>query len=408
MRWLAGFLLLIALSLLGGYIFVKGYPYRLYSNWARGEGWNKYYMISSYRSQYLTPEDIDPVEEYREEFQQLWKPFPLRNSLIPLPVRHPLFRTVPIIQRYDSKSDPLIGMSILSAKGRELSNLYTVSARFLPDFSLGQELFKLPFARNRILKYDINQVWRDVYTKKIEVTSKDMEEMIYDLYLIHLRSEIIPQNAIKYGVIHDDIAVLEIKSNDKDYKVEMINKLLNGQIYTYVLKTDLRESESKKLRSKFLNAINFSHVDNSMGDILYREFKQLPYNRQIDSEGMLYLFSAWSLDIKNENLMREMIFHLERGQHNELALVPLYRFSYVQYGKTFTSKNGDMDNLDPEIQLRRMIELDKKAQMEKASAEKTIVVPDELEGLSKEEKMLLRLRKAKEMAPSETEDVTVH
>lgn len=408
MRWLAGFLLLVLLSLLGGYIFIKGYPYRLYSNWARGEGWNNYYMISSYRDIYLTPVEFDPVVEYKEDFSQLWKPFPLRNALVPLPTRHPLFRTVPIIQRFNPKADPLIGMSILSAKGRELSNLYTVSAKYFPDFSFGQELFKLPFVRNRILKYDINQVWNDVYSKKIEVKSKEMDEMIYDLYLIHLRSEMIPDKAIKYGILKDGIAVLELESEDKDYKIEMINKLLNGQVYSYVLKTDLRNDESKKLRSKFLGSINFSHVDSSMGDILYKEFKQLSYNRQVDPEGMLYLFSAWSMDINNENLMKEMIFYLERGSNNELQLVPLYRFSYSQFGTTFTTKDSGVNSLDPEIQLRRMIELEKMKEKEKAAASKVIVVPDEMEGLSKEEKMLIRLRKAKEADPLETDDVTVH
>lgn len=407
MRWLAGFLLLVALCLLGGYIFIKGYPYRLYSSWLSGHGWNKYYMISSYRSLYLVPKNIDSIEEYKEDFQQLWKPFPLRNTLVPFPVRHPLFRTVPIIQRYDSKSDPIIGMSILSAKGRELSNLYTVTARYLPDYSLGQELFKLPFVRNRILKYDQNEVWKDIYTRKIEVGSKNMDEMIYDLYIMYLRSEMIPKNAMKYGLIHDDIAVLEIESEDKDYRVEMINKLLNGQVYTYVLKTDLRNPESTKLRSKFLRSINFTHVDNSMGDILYKEFKQLSYNRQIDSEGMLYLFSAWSMDIKNESLMREMIYYLERGTQNDLQLIPLYQFSYSQFGSTFTTRRGSVDSSNPEIQLQRMIEIERKEEREKASR-KAVVTPDEMENLSDEEKMMIRLRKAKEGSPSQTDDVIVH
>ncbi len=406
MRWLAGFLLLLALSLLGGYVFIKGYPYRLYANWANGEGWNQYYMISSYRNLYLTPEAVAPLEEYKEDYQQLWKPFPLRNALVPFPVRHPLYRTVPIIQRYKTNAPPLIGMSILSAKGRELTNLYTIPARFLPDYSLGQELFKLPFVRNRILKYDQNQVWKDIYSKKIEVVSKSMDEMIYDLYLIHLRAEMIPRDAIRYGLIDGELAVLEVKSPDKDYRVEMINKLLNGQVYTYVLKTDLRNPNSTKLRSKFLSSINFTHVDSSMGDILYREFKQLSYARQVDSEGMLYLFSAWSMDIDNEALMREMIFHLERGTLNELQLVPLHRYAFSRFGSTFTTKASDADNTDPEIHLQRMIELDRKEQ--RARASRSVKVPDEMEGLSEDEKMRIRLRKAKEAGPSESSDVTVH
>lgn len=406
MRWLAGFLLLIALALFGSYIFVKGYPYRLYANWLEGEGWNKYYMISDYRRDFLEPQNIDEIEDYKEDFVQLWKPFPIRNTLIPLPVRHPLFRTIPLIQKYNSKTPPMLGMSILSAKGRELSNIYTIPARYLPDYTLGQELFKLPFVRNRILKYEPNQVWRDVFSKKLVVASKSMDEMIYDLYILYLRSEMIPNNAIKFGLISNDVVVLELESSDKDYKVEMINKLLNGQIYTYVLKTDQKNNESKKLRSKFLASINFTHVDSSMGDILYREFKELPYSRKIDQEGMLYLFAAWSLDIEKSELMREMIFYLERGTQNELQLIALQRFAFSQYGSTFTSKISDSSSFDPTLHLQKMIELDRKEERDRAA--KTIVAPDEMESLSPEERMQINLRRAKEITPSETEDVTVH
>lgn len=406
MRWLAGFLLLITLGLLGSYIFVKGYPYRLYSSWAKGENWNNYYIIRGYRKDLLIPKPIDPVEDYKEDFVQLWRPFPIRNTLIPLPVRHPLFKTIPLIQRYSSKTPPMIGMSIHSAKGRELSHIYTIAARYLPDYTLGQELFKLPFVRNRILKFDSQQVWRDLYSKNIEVKSKSMDEMIYDLYIIHLRSEMIPENAEKFGLIDNDVAVIEIASTDKDYKIEMINKLLNGQIYTYVLKTDLKKNESKKLRSKFLSSINFSHVDSAMGDILYREFKNLSYQRKIDQEGMLYLFAAWSLDIEKSELMREMIFYLERGTQNQLQLIPLHHFAFAHYGSTFTTKNTETGFADPALELQKLIELDRREQ--RARAAKSVVVPDAMEGLTREEKMQIFLQKAKESKPSQSEDITVH
>jgi hypothetical protein len=404
MRWLLGLLLLIGISALGGYVFVKGYPYRVYSHWMEGKGWDRHYALSRYREDFLKPVPVDPMVEYKEEFGQLWKPFPLRNALVPLPVRHPLYKTIPIIQRFETKSPPMIGMSISSSKGRVLSNIYTISPRFLADYRQGQELFKLPFVRNRILKYDPEKVWKDVYSKELVVESKSMDDMIYDLYLLYLRSEMIPENVIKYGIINGDLALMEVASPDRDYKVEMINKLLNGQVYTYVLKTDLADKDSLALRTKFLSNINFSHVDSSMGDILYKEFKGLSYARQVDQEGMLYLFSAWSMNIDNSDLMREMVFYLERGSHNELQLIPLHRYAFARFGSTFTTKA--IDSTDPEIQLQRMIELEKKEQ--RARAAKSVVVPDEAEGLSETEKLKLRLKKAKESDPRKSEDVTVH
>lgn len=404
MRWLFGLLLLIGVSILGGYIFVKGYPYRVYSSWMEGKGWDQHYALARYREDFLKPKLVEPIGEYKEEFAQLWKPFPLRNALVPLPVRHPLYKAIPIIQRFDTKSSPIIGMSISSAKGRVLSNLYTVAPRFIADYRQGQNLFKLPFVRNRILKYESDKVWKDVYSKVLKIESKTMDEMIYDLYILYLRSEMIPEKVIKYGIVKDDLALLEVDSGDRDYKVEMINKLLNGEVYTYIIKTDLTDKGSLALRAKFLSDINFSHVDKSMGDILYKEFKGLSYARQVDQEGMLYLFSAWSLNIENSDLMREMIFYLERGTHNELQLIPLHRYAYNQFGTTYTTKGGD--SIDPEIQLQRMIELEKKEQRDRAA--RSVVVPDEMEGLSEKEKLKLRLKRAKESGPSKSEDVTVH
>ena len=106
----------------------------------------------------------------------------------------------------------------------------------------------------------------------------------------------------------------------------------------------------------------------------------------------------------DSELMREMIFYLERGSLNELQLIPLHRYAFIRFGSTFTTKA--IDSTDPEIQLQRMIELDKKEQ--RARAAKSVVVPDEAEGLSEKEKLKLRLKRAKESDPRKSEDVTVH
>lgn len=407
MRWLLGIILTIGLLVFGGYILLKGYPYRLYSNWMAGKEWNRYYSLSNYTSSYLRPVSIEEIPPYKEDYAQLWREFPLRNANIPLPVRHPMFQTIPVLDGKNTKLPPQLGIVILAPNGRELSRVYTMPMNLYEDHSQGQDLFKLPFVRNRILKLDLVKLWKDIFSYQIDVKSKSLDEMIYDLYILHLRSKYLPKGTIKYGLIKQgEQALIELVSKDKDYIIEMILTNNSGNIYSYILKTEKNNDESRKLRSKFLENISFQSADPAMGKFLYTEFKQLNFARQVDQEGMLYLFSAWSQDIESEDLLKEMIFYLERGRNNELQLKPLYRYALKKYGKTFTTRKNVNESDDAELALQRKIEvedMDRKLDLELEKNRPT-VAPD----LTPDEKMNLYLKKAKEEGPVDNKDMTIH
>jgi hypothetical protein len=406
MRWLVGLLLIVGLLVLGGYIFAKGYPYRLYSQWASGSGWNKYYTLSDYKPSYLKPIPIEEIPPYKEDYAQLWRDFPLRNAKIPLPVRHPLFQTVPLVESLGSKSTPQIGIIILSPNDREISRVYTLPDGLAQDYSQGQDLFKLPFVRNRILKYPLDKLWRDVFTYEIKVKAKSLDEMIYDLYLLHIRTKILPKDTLKYGLLKDNQALIEVASKDKDYIIELVINYDSGSLYSYVLKTEKNNDESRKLRSKFLENVSFSPIDSAMSRFLYTEFKQLNFARQVDQEGMLYLFSAWTQNIGSMEHLKEMIFYLERGRNKGLQLRPLYTFAMKQYGKTFTTRKIFNDHEDPNLLLQRKIEIENIEKTQLALREKERP-PVEVE-LTPDEKMNFYLKKAKEEGPLETKDMTIH
>lgn len=406
MRWLVGILLSIGLLAIGAYIFVKGYPYRLYSNWIDGKEWNRYYSISNYTPKYLAPSAIEDVPPYKEDYSQLWKDFPIRNAKVPLPVRHPMFQTVPLLESHGRDSAPEIGVAILTPNGRELSRIHTLPMMYLPDLSQGQDLFKLPFVRNRILKFPKDKLWKDIFSKNIEVESKSLDEMIYDLYILHFRSKIFPKSTIGYGVLDNERVVIELDSSDKDYKKELIMRNDNGAIYSFVLRTEINKDESMKLRAKFLDQINFTPNDPAMAKFLYTEFKQLNFSRQIDQEGMLYLYSAWTQDMKNLDLLKETIFYLERGRDNALQLRPLYFFALKQYGKTFTTKRLFNDHDDPELVLQRKIEIEN---IERAqAAERAKASPPDDKELSPDDRMNLYLRQAKEAPSKNKKEMIVH
>lgn len=407
MRWLIGFFLFISLALVGGYIVLKGYPYRLYSNWTQGKNWNKYYYISKYSALYLKPVAIEEIAPYVEDYKQLWKSFPLRNALTPLPVRHPLFQTIPLVEFTGKTTAPQMGIVVLGSSGRELSRMYTLPTTLYQDHSQGQDLFKLPFVRNRILKLSVDKVWQDIFSHQIEVKSKSMDEMIYDLYILHLRSKILPKQTVRYGLMKGgNQALIELQSVDRDYSVELILTHDSGRVYSYALKTERNNPESKKLRSKFLEEISFSPVDAAMGKILYTEFKQLNFARQVDQEGMLYLLSAWSQELNNVELLREMIFYLERGRNNTVQLRALYTYALKQYGKTFTTRKIFNETDDPNLVLQRKIEIEDIEKKQQAETSKQ-AVPAPVE-LTPDEKMNLYLKKAKEEGPMAKDDMTIH
>src|SRR5690606_31401139 len=193
---------------------------------------------------------------------------------------------------------------------------------------------------------------------------------------------------------------------DKDYKKELIMRNDNGSIYSFVLRTEINKKESMLLRAKFLQQISFVPNDRAMAKFLYTEFKHLNFSRQVDQEGMLYLYSAWTQDMENLDLLKEAIFFLERGRDNTLQLRPLYFFALKHYGKTFTTRRLFNDHEDPALVLQRKIEIEniEKAQAaERAKAQ----LPEEKE-LTPDERMDFYLRQAKEAPDPAKNDMTVH
>lgn len=405
MRWLLGLFVLIGVLLVVGLFWAKGLPYRKYSAWVNGQGQDHLFQISNFKPFYLVPTGINEVTSYKEDYTQLWREFPIRNSVMPLPTRHPLFSTIPIVDVVGKNMAPHMGMSILSSQGRELSRIYTLPTQLFPDHTLGQELFRLPYVKNRILKQNLDDVWKDIFSYRVEPKEKSLDEMIYDLYIIHIRSRFLPKEAIRYGLIKEGKqALIELASQNKDYTVEMVLTLSGGTIYSYVLKTEKINADSTKLRSKFLSTVTFSPIDTSMGKILYTEFKQLNFARQVDQEGMIYLFSAWTQDPDNVDLLKEMIFYLERGQNNQGQLKNLYQYAFQRYGKTFSNRAGE-ELADPELNLQRNIEIEQA--QKRLEAEKARLQPAPEPELTPDEKMNLYLKKAKE-EKLKKKDMTIH
>lgn len=81
---------------------------------------------------------------------------------------------------------------------------------------------------------------------------------------------------------------------------------------------------------------------------------------------MLYLFSAWTQEVESQELLKEIIFYLERGRNTGKQLKTMYKYALKKYGKTFTTRNIFTESDDPELALSRKIEIEEIESRERA------------------------------------------
>lgn len=90
------------------------------------------------------------------------------NASVPLPTRHPLFKLVPLIQAAPNKI-PQLGLSFQNQLGREITRLYLLPPTIFRDYIQEEALFKLPYARKRLLQISNEDLWKKIFTKNIIV-----------------------------------------------------------------------------------------------------------------------------------------------------------------------------------------------------------------------------------------------
>ena len=388
-------LLLIAVPVMGAYLAFKTLPYFYYDKLIHGQLSLQHYKLSRWDEAFLPPGEKRGSGEAASDMSSLWREFHLRDVVVPLPAGHPLYRTVPIIQRLEGRAEPQIGMRLLSPSGREVVQLYLLKSGTWSDQLETQPVFQLPLVRKEIKKKTTEEVWADLFTHKIQGWDIPWSEMCYNLYLLHLRSKLLPPGVISYGPLEGKgMAYVEIPSKNKDYRTELVFSFDRGLLLSYVLVTDRTNPESDEVRARFLKGISFRASDKSIAPLIYREFKQLSFVRQTDQEGMLYLFSAWSHNLEDQEMLKEMVYFLERGPKNGPQLRPLYRYSFQRYQRTHTTRDVGLDEDEPDIRLQRQIELEGIAERSRL-LEKPKEAPQEVE-VTPREKMDEFLKKARE------------
>ncbi|MEE2744894.1 MAG: hypothetical protein VYD54_13355 [Bdellovibrionota bacterium] len=343
--------------------------------------------------------------EFLETNKKRWRRFHLKNFLVPFPIFHPTYNLVPVV--IDDLSGKKPGAKFVNNKGVNfgefiLGNTFTLKRPFKK-----QLLFGLPVFKKFLLKIPEKKIWADLFEKNLEFPSGKLTsisylkkvikinyfELVYRLFLIEMRKEILGENIEDFYFISEKkIGVIIPKGKSNNIKTLKLLLFRNGNIYTVSLRYLATRKEGKNLKTRIINSLDFRPSSEEIAKKIYLKFKSLSYREQISSKGTVYLFSAWSHFLKNKEFVREMIQFLERSRGNDLVLQELYRYSFKNFGTTFSKREKFLKETQM-LKLKRKIEKEEKAFIDK-ERKSEVHVPDS-KFLNKEERVKTYLQDAK-------------
>lgn len=402
--YLTGSLLLIVLSV----FLVAIAPYHIYTL-ALTEGVNtRFLTMKPTTSSFYDGNNFKYFNDINNsnDDSSLFLKFHLSHFLIPLPYNHSLFSFIPIIKT--DNSGVRSGGAFLDGKNVELFSFLVEKTHKFETSSGNQKLFLLPLFKNYIHRKLDDEIWKDLFSKKLSLPSNlgksffeslfslkevSYNELVYNIFILYNRLHIFPQDTLRFSF--DSSAgqgLIEIPNDDPFLRKERLYFIEKGIIYSLTIKTRIDNISAEHFRSRVIKETIFkeSTIDSAIS--IYSEYKRISYNGRVDQQGMTYLFSAWSHDFVNREYLRVIIIFLERGISNLKYLKPFYEYAYKQFGSTFSGiDNMLLENADQKLKRKMNKELESEIQNEKDQNKNSF----EGNFSSPEEKINTYLQKAK-------------
>ena len=343
-------------------------PYHIYTL-TLTEGVNtRFLTMSPTRAAYYDGEEIKLEAPKDMSDESLYENFHFGHFELPMPINHPLFFMIPIIKI--EGVGPRLGASFQNGKNVELFNFMLERPYKFVTTSGDQKLFTLPIFKNYISRKSNDEVWGDLFKKRLSLPSNDgksffeslvtlrkvtYNDLVYNLYILYNRRFLVPDNTTKISFYADkNIGIVELPSSDDNILVERIFIIEKGLIYPLLIKTKKNTTSAMNFRNKFLRSIIYKNTSSDSAISIYAHYKQIPYNQRIDQQGMTYLYSAWSHDLDNRDFVRVIILFLERGKLNLKYLKPFYEFAYKKFGSTLSSDSGYLNETVTESLKRKI------------------------------------------------------
>lgn len=388
------------MGLLG--LYAWNYPYLYYLEAIEKGMYDKHLKLEKLADFLYTGGEY-PMRRFNSDYQgnpHLWKYYHFQNFVLPMPFDQPEYMMIPIIEKVGSYSH--LGYKITN---RAADTLVEVEVGKVDKFSIendAQWLFNLPIFKNYIFAKPIEEIWKDLFLKKIKIYSDvgtiplselkelhqiPLKELAYNLFILHLRSTFLPKNVKAFGLFSDrNIGVVE--TTQKNMFAEVILFLHKGMVYRLNLQTKPYLDEPDLIRHLIFKNLNFK-LDSADDQItLYAEHQALSFEDRFTQRGLVVLFSAFSHEITNEKMLSEMIRYLERGRADSIQIRPLYDYAYTQYGTNFSEMDFYRKENTDQFLKRKAEE-----EMEKEKEEDVLEKKDHFE--SEEEKIKAYLNNAK-------------
>jgi len=412
MKWIIA-LFITLLMIVGVGLKVAYYPYQFYNQVIIGGSDSRYLNLGPFDKKYLAPEEFG----YQRAGEKLsrgsfgssfWREFQFSSFLLPIPVRHPGYLFIPNIELNEKSGETTLGIKISDSNKKVLLEYFPRKKKKL-NFSFSEvKLFKIPYFRSYLNEKTNSVIWKDIFTKKISLLekgsrdwssylkylkSRDYKELVYNLYILMLRERVFPKTIKSFSYVPDrSFGVFRYHDNNSRMSHEEYLWENKGVAEIIEIKARNYDPQGDFLREKYIKNMKYNETDHSMHVALYAEFKNLPYRRQIDQEGLVFLYTAWSHQIYKREFLRDMISFLERGKGNYIHLRPIYEYSLLKYGTTFSTEDRRESAI--EKMKREEAEETKKA-LEKAKRDQG-ESEEEIDNMSRDERLNYYLKEAKE------------
>lgn len=410
-------LILLFIPVLGFLLFLQ-MPYDFYERF-KSEGINSDFLKTAVIDEdlyYLKKKSVfnySPVDT-----DKLWITLNFNDLNIPFPRNHPNIEFAPKPQSFrkvyfpnfimrDNRARPIFHIDFIERKKINLS---------LPS----DKIFRTPLVKKYINSLSQKKIINDIFNKKLDVKSYSLLdtfslfsawkespplELIYNIYIYKMRQRLFEVNITAFYNLRENFILYKLdKENsllDGEYDFYQAQIFKNGNIHRLEFSVKKDAPMSNLILTRFVKEIDVAQVSTSDDSLKYYTFfKSLPYSERLSNIGLVYLYTAWSHDILNINFIREMIQFFERDSRNQSLLNPVYLFARDVAGTNFSNKDSVLDE-DAQSRLKRGSEQEKKKEeMELGNFEM-----EDIENLSKEEKIKYLLKKGKRYKENEKDSV---
>lgn len=349
--------------------------------------------------------EIKPPDVMDDE--GLYETFHFYHFELPIPINHILFSLIPTIKI--EASGPRLGARFQNSKNVELFSFMLEKPYKLETTFGDQKIFTLPIFKNYISRKSSDEIWGDLFQKQLSLPSNSGEgflesldklkkvsykDLVYNLYILYNRRFVLPLTTEEFSFYKErNIGMTTLASSESKILVERLYITHEGLIYPLVIRTRTSDVQAMNFRNKFIREINYKSTSKDSAISIYARYKQIPYLKRIDQQGMIYLYSAWSHDHENRDYIRFIILFLERGKLNLKYLKPFYEYAYKKFGSSFSTASGFLNETPGETLKRRVteeleIEVKRESERKAANFEGQFANP--------EEKIKFNLQKAKD------------